>query len=234
MGESDSRDANLRTRSLAASLDNESDELVQKVIREEFSGCTNLTVAHRLGEQSGLRGARSSADTLSSSQTRSSTLIASWFYALVASPSLTNLWCSWTGKTAHSGIWWKRPDASTSCMNVPKRRALEVREVKSRTEPRRRSRTFVIFFVHCRSDTAHSPNGFVRTRASLLATTVQQTQQLARIAPRLRPTRLSSRWHHRNRWRHLWQAVVRRWSCWIRLRLYRMIRGIGRLNLRRY
>lgn len=31
-----------------ASLDNESDELVQKVIREEFSGCTNLTVAHRL------------------------------------------------------------------------------------------------------------------------------------------------------------------------------------------
>lgn len=34
----------------AASLDNESDQLVQKVIREEFSGCTNLTVAHRLGE----------------------------------------------------------------------------------------------------------------------------------------------------------------------------------------
>ncbi|BGP58401.1 hypothetical protein JCM8202_001904 [Rhodotorula sphaerocarpa] len=31
-----------------ASLDNESDQLVQKVIREEFSGCTNLTVAHRL------------------------------------------------------------------------------------------------------------------------------------------------------------------------------------------
>ncbi|GAA5982504.1 hypothetical protein JCM10908_006676 [Rhodotorula pacifica] len=31
-----------------ASLDDESDELVQKVIREEFSGCTNLTVAHRL------------------------------------------------------------------------------------------------------------------------------------------------------------------------------------------
>ncbi|BGP27903.1 hypothetical protein JCM10295v2_006890 [Rhodotorula toruloides] len=31
-----------------ASLDNESDELVQRVIREEFRGCTNLTVAHRL------------------------------------------------------------------------------------------------------------------------------------------------------------------------------------------
>ncbi|GAA6057830.1 hypothetical protein NBRC10513_001157 [Rhodotorula toruloides] len=31
-----------------ASLDNESDELVQRVIREEFKGCTNLTVAHRL------------------------------------------------------------------------------------------------------------------------------------------------------------------------------------------
>ncbi|GAA6051563.1 hypothetical protein JCM3770_003474 [Rhodotorula araucariae] len=31
-----------------ASLDDESDELVQRVIREEFDGCTNLTVAHRL------------------------------------------------------------------------------------------------------------------------------------------------------------------------------------------
>ncbi|BGO95914.1 hypothetical protein JCM10020v2_007651 [Rhodotorula toruloides] len=31
-----------------ASLDNESDELVQRVVREEFRGCTNLTVAHRL------------------------------------------------------------------------------------------------------------------------------------------------------------------------------------------
>ncbi|BGP51975.1 hypothetical protein JCM10450v2_007935 [Rhodotorula kratochvilovae] len=31
-----------------ASLDDESDELVQRVIREEFEGCTNLTVAHRL------------------------------------------------------------------------------------------------------------------------------------------------------------------------------------------
>lgn len=37
-------------RLAAASLDNESDELVQRVIREEFKGCTNLTVAHRLGE----------------------------------------------------------------------------------------------------------------------------------------------------------------------------------------
>lgn len=33
----------------AASLDDESDKLVQRVIREEFEGCTNLTVAHRLG-----------------------------------------------------------------------------------------------------------------------------------------------------------------------------------------
>ncbi|GAA5895640.1 hypothetical protein JCM8208_005288 [Rhodotorula glutinis] len=31
-----------------ASLDDESDKLVQRVIREEFEGCTNLTVAHRL------------------------------------------------------------------------------------------------------------------------------------------------------------------------------------------
>ncbi|KAJ8291463.1 ATP-dependent bile acid permease [Rhodotorula toruloides] len=31
-----------------ASLDNESDKLVQRVVREEFRGCTNLTVAHRL------------------------------------------------------------------------------------------------------------------------------------------------------------------------------------------
>lgn len=44
-----------RNRPLAASLDNESDELVQKVIREEFSGCTNLTVAHRLGKLANFR-----------------------------------------------------------------------------------------------------------------------------------------------------------------------------------
>ncbi|GJN94069.1 hypothetical protein Rhopal_007133-T1 [Rhodotorula paludigena] len=31
-----------------ASLDNESDELVQRVVREEFDGCTTITVAHRL------------------------------------------------------------------------------------------------------------------------------------------------------------------------------------------
>lgn len=35
--------------SAAASLDDESDKVVQRVIREEFEGCTNLTVAHRLG-----------------------------------------------------------------------------------------------------------------------------------------------------------------------------------------
>lgn len=67
-----------RNRPLAASLDNESDELVQKVIREEFSGCTNLTVAHRLGKwSSGFLRARRSFEliSLSLSLVRTDTII---------------------------------------------------------------------------------------------------------------------------------------------------------------
>lgn len=60
--------------------------------------------------------------SLASAQTPLSTSIASWFYALVALPSLTNPWRSWIGKTALSETWSKRPAALTSCTNAHKRR----------------------------------------------------------------------------------------------------------------
>lgn len=113
----------------AASLDNESDKLVQKVIREEFSDCTNLTVAHRLGESE--RRLCPRRDALADSapklflcplKTPSSTLIASWSCAPVASPSLTSPQYSWIAKTAHSGTWSKRPVALMSCTSAHRQR----------------------------------------------------------------------------------------------------------------
>lgn len=38
--------------SQAASLDHETDKVVQHILREELKGCTTLTIAHRLGSVS--------------------------------------------------------------------------------------------------------------------------------------------------------------------------------------